>query len=200
MTEHRIPLEAYQQYLTMRIDSKPYLIYSPNDRYVPHHIRSCNGCIGSCCMLTRIDALTLDELKFLAAVTFSRDILGYIDLDTERDLDALYAYKRPHLSLSHITNGLLAYNVLLVKNQRERSCSISPATACRHLTDEGRCGTYEHRSLTCPEFKPGCKICKDIYIRKGSPAGIAYGEALNVGEQVFVIIDPNYKPRVFNFT
>jgi len=43
-------------------------------------------------------------------------------------------------------------------------------------------------------------ICRKIYIGKGSKPAIAYGEALNVGEQVLGIVDPLYKPRVFNFT
>jgi len=199
MTEQRITVDAYQAYCGYRIANKPYLFFTPTERLVPRRRFLCENCIGACCMLTKINSLSFDELKFISAATFPLEIVELINIRTPEDLEALYSFQHPSLSLSYYANGLLALHNIFENNPKKRSCSISPATTCGYLTDNGRCGTYHTRPRTCCDFKPGCATCRNVYIGKGSEAAVAYGEALNVGEQVLGIIDPNYKARVFDF-
>jgi len=197
MVEQIISHDTYQEFLNMRISSKPYVVYTPKERRVPRRISSCQDCIGSCCMLTRINALSVGEFEHVARVTYPVDILGQIDFQVQWPLSEL---RYPYLALTFVVSGLLNNPYFRAIMNDDRPCSITPATACGHLKEDGHCGSYEARPRTCHEFRCGCDICRKIYIGKGSKPAIAYGEALNVGEQVLGIVDPLYKPRVFNFT
>jgi len=196
MVEQIISHDTYQEFLNMRISSKPYVVYTPKERRVPRRISSCQDCIGSCCMLTRINALSVGEFEHVARVTYPVDILGQIDFQVQWPLSEL---RYPYLALTFVVSGLLNNPYFRAIMNDDRPCSITPATACGYLTNRGRCDNYDNRPHTCHDFKPGCTTCRKVYIGKGSVAAVAYGEALNIGEQVLGIIDPNYNARVFNF-
>ena len=106
-------------------------------------------------MLTRINVLSVDEFRYIAEVTYPIDILGQIDLQGKVLSNEL---QYPYLALNHIVNGLLNNPYFRAIMNEDRPCSITPATACGHLKEDGHCGSYEARPRTCHEFRCGCDI------------------------------------------